>query len=417
MHRQTAFLGMLLLVLCVCANAQDSLRSGTTPLSYFGMHIHRADAGTPWPPFRFGSWRLWDANVGWASLEVQRGEWNFRRLDLYVSLAERMGVELLLPLALTPTWASARPQERSGYRLGNAAEPRDLNDWRNYVQRVGERYRGKIRYYEIWNEPSDKTFFTGTVETLVVLAAEAHRILKSIDPQIQVVSPAPAGSGHHLKYLDDFFAKGGKAVTDIVGYHFYVWNTAPEAMIPVIREVRRIMARHGIGTRQLWNTETGYWIENTDGTKPNQAMVKGWRMLDAKVEAGAYLARAFVIGRGEGVNRFFWYSWDNLHAFGLREPTSGTPKPITRAYDRIVEWMNDRRLEGCARRLGVWECMLTQRGVVAGWIVWRDTGAAEPWVVPQPWQAKRRWDLFADEPVLLAADSIALGDTPIFVLR
>src|SRR5512138_1206446 len=53
------------------------------PREYFGMHIHRADSGTPWPAAHFGSWRLWDANVGWPELEPARGEWNFKQLDRY----------------------------------------------------------------------------------------------------------------------------------------------------------------------------------------------------------------------------------------------------------------------------------------------------------------------------------------------
>src|SRR5690242_2605874 len=78
-------------------NVQAAETDRTIPLTYFGLHIHRVaqtqpwypygDKITPWPSIKFGSWRLWDAYVGWPSLEPERGKWNFQTLDKYVSLA------------------------------------------------------------------------------------------------------------------------------------------------------------------------------------------------------------------------------------------------------------------------------------------------------------------------------------------
>jgi len=113
----------------------------TIPREYFGMHIHRADSSTPWPGVRFGSWRLWDAYVSWPQLEPNRGQWDFKRLDKYVAMASLTGVNVLLPLGLSPAWASARPNEVSAYRYGNAAEPLNIEDWRSYVRAVAERYK------------------------------------------------------------------------------------------------------------------------------------------------------------------------------------------------------------------------------------------------------------------------------------
>ena len=96
---------------------------------------------------------------------------------------------ILLPLANTG-WASARPTEASAYKPGNASEPVNMEDWRRYVRKVGERYKGRIRHYEIWNEPNLPPRFTGSISKVVELTCDAYKILKSIDPQIQVVSPA-----------------------------------------------------------------------------------------------------------------------------------------------------------------------------------------------------------------------------------
>ena len=113
-------------------------------LDYFGLVLSRADARMPWPSGPFGSWRLWDANVTWPFLEPEPGRWNFQLLDRLVNEATAHQTKLLLVLAQSPAWASARPTEASAYKPGHAAEPRRIEDWRHCVRTVVQRYRGRI---------------------------------------------------------------------------------------------------------------------------------------------------------------------------------------------------------------------------------------------------------------------------------
>jgi hypothetical protein len=338
---------------------------------YFGLHIHRADAGTVWPSVPFGSWRLWDAYVGWAQLEPEQGMWDFSRLDRYVAMAKLTNVELLLPLAMTPKWAAARPDEPSGYRPGNASEPLRMSDWINYVTTVGQRYKGKIHQYEIWNEPSDTTHYTGDIGTLVRLTCEAKRILKQIDPNILIVSPASAGGGRHIAYLDNFLSAGGKACIDIVAHHFYVPRFGPEAMVPIIREVRAVMRKNGVSNKPLWNTEMGGWIANGDGTPDHQMVAKGgWKKLDLGRESGAYLLHAFLLARAEGVERFYWYSWDNKYGLGMIEPSSGKPKPMAETWRTMVDTLVGATKLKCAQSGNQWRCSFVKQDGIAQEISW-----------------------------------------------
>jgi hypothetical protein len=94
---------------------------------FFGLHIHRANQAGVWPSIPFGSWRLWDAHVSWPHLQTGPMTWDFDPLDRYVQIATGKGIELLMPLGLSPTWASARQSEPSAYNQpGWAAEPRNI---------------------------------------------------------------------------------------------------------------------------------------------------------------------------------------------------------------------------------------------------------------------------------------------------
>lgn len=349
--------------------------AGPTPLSYFGLHLHRADQGTPWPAVPFGTWRLWDAYVSWDRIQVQPEQWDFSRLDRYVAMAALTRTEVLLPLANTPRWAAARPDEPSGYKPGNASEPADMQHWERYVAKVGERYKGRIRLYEIWNEPDDKNHFTGSLPVLIDMACRAHRILKQIDPEIRIVSPATAGGGGHIDFLDRFLAQGGKACVDVIAHHFYVPRLGPEAMVPHIRQVRSAMQRHGLAHLPLWNTESGWWIENaSNGPYGNNVTRGGWRMLSA-TEAADAVIKSLLLARGEGVDRFYWYAWDN-GSMGFLEADVKTLKPAAIAWQRVVQFMRDKSSFPCVQKDNDWQCVLKDAEGTTHRISWAvDPGA------------------------------------------
>lgn len=342
------------------SSAKDAM--GPIPLSYFGLHLHRADRGTAWPNVPFGSWRLWDAGVTWAYLEPKKAYWDFSRLDRYVAMASIANVDIVLPLGASPQWASARPYEPSAYQPGWAAEPAQIEDWIRYVQVIGNRYRGRIRHYEIWNEPSDKAHFSGDIDAIVRLTCEAKRVLHQIDPTIAVVSAASAGGGKHIEYLDRYLAAGANKCVDIVAHHFYVFRQGPEAMVPFIRQVRQVMEKNGVGDKPLWNTETGWWLANGDGTPDHPMVAKGgWKKLEWSQESGDVLERALMLARAEGVERFYWYGWDNQYGLGMIEPTSGKPKPIVDRWRSVVQELQGATGLRCSQRGREWTCSYTRR--------------------------------------------------------
>lgn len=351
-RRMATACGWLLPVLCSMtglACAQQASRAtlpAVTP-EYFGLVFSDVDGTKPWPSITFGSWRMWDARVTWADLEPKRGEWSFALLDRMVTDAEAHKTKVLLVLAHSPKWASARPTERGGYGLGLAAEPNNLQDWVNYVQTVAKRYKGRIEAYQIWNEPSDKSHFTGTVQNLVDLTCSAFAAIQEADPSAKVVSAGSAGGGYHIDYQEKFLAAGGAKCIDVLAHHFYVPRFGPEAMVPLIRQVREMMRRQGVDKLPLWNTETGWWLANTDNTPDAAAVAKGgWRKLDADAEAGAVIQRALLLARSEGVERFYWYSWVNPYGWGLTDG-QGNAKPAARDWNRATREMLGRVVRDC----------------------------------------------------------------------
>src|SRR5579862_751962 len=326
------------------------------PPNFFGMHIHHATTGTPWPSVPIGGWRLWDALVAWPQIEPKKGQWNFGLLDQYVALAEERRTGVLLPLGLSPQWASARPLESSVYQPGNASEPADNADWKNYVTAVVSRYKGRIEAYEIWNEPNNKGFWTGDMTKMVALTREASEIIHRIDPAASVVSPA-ATTNSGIAWLTQFLNLGGGKYVDVISYHFYVSPQPPEMMVPLIQQVRQIMRDTGVAEKPLWNTESGWQVP------------KPFPSADL---AAAYLARAYILNWAAGVSRFYWYAWDNHNWVSIQttEPDNRTLTPSGQAYRTVQRWLSEAELNNCDENADhVWSCRLTRNGV-PNWILW-----------------------------------------------
>lgn len=373
------------------------------PASYFGMHIHNlaSPVPTPWPNLPVPQWRLWDANVTWADLEPAKGQWRFEKLDAYVSLAEKHGTGLLLTLGGSPTWASANPQLKSNYYPGFTAEPSKIEDWRDYVRTVVSRYKGRIQAYEIWNEPNLRDSWSGSIDQMLTLTREASPIIRNADPKALVVSPSATAS-YGVPWLAEFLQKGGGQYVDVIAYHFYVDpNLAPEEMLPIIQRVRKLLAENSFADKPVWNTETG-WLPPAK--------------FESDEIAAAFLARAFILSWAAGVQRLYWYAWDNQYvALKTYKIDTQTATPAGRAYEVIQNWIGGTTMDDCMENADhTWTCTLNRNGK-RQWIVWNALGSRK-FDVPPTWKAATATRLLQDS-VVLKGSTVDIGPVPVLLTQ
>jgi len=344
------------------------------PREFFGLHIHRAFGTTPWPPVPFGSWRLWDAKVHWPQVETQRNVWQWEILDREVELAEKHNVDLLLPFGETPEWAASGGRFRTAI-VGDIA---DLEDWRTFIRTQAMRYKGRILYYEIWNEPNlPRNRDIGTPEKMLTLAREAYTILKQVDRNIKVISPSPVNA-NGLDWLERYLQLGGGKYADIIGYHFYTYHR-PETMLQLILPAKELMRKYGVADKPLWNTESG-WIKNplTD-------------RIDLVEQAPGWAARAYILNWAAGVQRFYWYAWDDdgHDSIPFTQEDQATATNSAHAYAEVQKWMVGSRMDSCERQADEnWVCKLTRESGSGAWILWNERQSGK-FDVPKSWGVTR----------------------------
>ena len=335
---------------------------------FFGTHLLRGEQSDLWKQVGFGSVRLHDNNVTWADLEPIKGDWRWGHLDKLIENARSSNLDILLTLEASPTWAASDSSSAGAYGLGANTMPARLEDWDDYVTALAKRYKGIVKAYEIWNEPNLAQFFKGTPVEMAVLTKRTAEIIHSIDPAAKVVCSSIT-SDYGIPWLNKYLAAGAGQYCDVIGYHFYNHHQPPEKMVPLIASVRELIKNSGGNAKPLWNTETG-WLISQGGSVDyaSAGFNQGVKVL-SRDEATAYIPRALLLARYAGVDRFYWYGWDNK-AMGLTALSGAYWSRPARLYADFLKLISNSKLDNCLNSNELWSCQLRLQGGSNLYVYW-----------------------------------------------
>lgn len=292
----------------------------TIPWAVGGERIRRDgskgnDPGE-WPPFPVQATRLWDARTTWLHVEPADDQWAWTTLDAHLAKAEQEGVDdVTLVLGGTPRWAAVRttPDDARWLGPGSASPPRDIEQWREYVRAVTERYRGRIDVYEIGNEPNLLTFWNGTPDEFADLVRVATEEIRRADPDATVaVNAGLVRRPDDLPALATWLGPAVQAAdVDVVTVHVYPSVPQVGRVIDLLVATRKELAR--ISDRPVWVTEMN--VRDGSSLPP-----------DEQQRAVADLPRAV---EAAGFERAYWYAWTDLGPQNLIQFAPGTPGAVT----------------------------------------------------------------------------------------
>ena len=237
-----------------------------------------ADAGFHWIRQQFP----------WADIEIHgKGDFEDRRHEPYrsawdkydniVALTEQYGLLIIARLDAPPEWS-----RHDGHARGAFGPPDDIVDYADYVSAVVERYRGRIRFYQIWNEPNIYPEWGNQPvdpEAYTKLLCQAYTRIKASDPQAVVISGAmaptaelgtwnPAYEGNNLMdvvFLQRMYDAGAGACFDVMAVNDYMLWSGPtdHRMRPTQNQVnfsrplwvRDVMVANGDAHKSIWISE------------------------------------------------------------------------------------------------------------------------------------------------------------------
>jgi arabinogalactan endo-1,4-beta-galactosidase len=227
----------------------------------------------------------------WADIEIDgKGDYTDRRnppersawdkYDNIVTLADKYDLQLIARLSSPPAWS------HQGYKdLGQFGPPADFNDFTDYVRTVVTRYKGRIHYYQIWNEPNIYPEWGDqrvNPEDYTRLLCSAYQAAKAVDPNIVIISAALAPTveqdGRNLSdliFLQRMYNAGAGKCFDVLAAQGYGLFSGPgdHRLSPLTTNVARhtllrdIMVHNGDANKSIWLSELNWdAVPNTPGT-------------------------------------------------------------------------------------------------------------------------------------------------------
>jgi hypothetical protein len=381
----------------------ESFRTPQVPIpsSYFGMTFIDPNDANEFNAGTIGKGTF----VSWIYIEHNKGTYDWRVLDKWVAKAQQLNADLLYTFGWFPEWAvkdrtaclpSAMPDVR------RCASPlATIADFDKFVSALVVRYRARIKYYELWNEPE---FMPGiTPGQMVTLTKHAYNIIRATDPGAKIISPS--FNAYRPAYGLEYCAFGGAGMQfDAVSFHSYpninynfaetvdVSYDGPYALFAPLRAV--FEACH-FGAIPIWDSE-GSW------TADKQA-----RMTDSEKEA--FISKSLLLHWANGVTRFYWYAWDHDYIGRLK----GAPASI--AYLQTRRWMQgavmDRRCAQHSDSSPLWLCGLSRSGSYHALAVWNASGE---FAFPVPAGYTRYRDLMGGSH-LIVSPTVMVGPKPILL--
>jgi hypothetical protein len=251
------------------------------------------------------------ADFEWSGIERTRGSFTWSKTDVAVGQATAHGIHVLATLDYTPSWAR-RNQTSDHY------PPDDPDDYAAFARATVLRYKDRVHYWEIWNEPNYWRFWLPKpdVGAYVTLLRKAYAAIKSVDPSATVMTGGlTVGSRSNLPttFLRRMYDKNGgtsAGLFDAVAWHPYCRSRNPTTstarwcawyqMNGARPSGRSVMVAHGDTAKSIWPTEYGVC---TGGTG---------KFATSQTKQAAYMKVAYdQAGKLAYLGPLFWYSWQD----------------------------------------------------------------------------------------------------------
>ncbi len=178
-------------------------------------------------------------NFGWRDMETSKGQFDWRKSDRIVLNMNDAGLDLVVRLDFAPDWAAPGCHSDDPAKNLLQGPPRNMQDYADFVSAVATRYRGRIRAYEIWNEPNLAREWCGkapNAKEYTDMLRAAYTAIKAADPFAWIISAglSPTTRNDNIArpdvyYLQDMYTAGAAKYFDMLGVHGAGFRASPEA--------------------------------------------------------------------------------------------------------------------------------------------------------------------------------------------
>ncbi|MGO9959389.1 MAG: glycosyl hydrolase, partial [Solirubrobacteraceae bacterium] len=270
---------------------------------------------------------------------------DFSGLDEVMALSQQYGLPVVADLTTIPWWI-ADCQAPTDISAMDVCGTDDLTDYGAMIGQIVAHATSVIGDWEIWNEPDNGEFFTGTPQQYAQMLGAAYATIKAVDPNAEVLLGGISGTTG-MSWLTQVFSTSGTDAAqdfDIANVHE---RNRLDALAGDIEAWKSFLAGYGF-TGPLWVTEHGYPSDPAyqydpafSGGEASQAAYLS-ASIPTLIDAGA--AEVFVTERDNLTGQ---YASEGLLGGGVSDPPPADPLVIEKPAYLAVQ-----TLAGCYLALG-----------------------------------------------------------------
>ena len=159
---------------------------------------------------------------GWAKCEKEKGIYDFAWLDSIVDNLYDRGIEPWICLCYgNPVYTEAAKQVFGAVGCPPIFTEEEKQAWINYTKAVVERYKGKVNYYEVWNEPDGQWCWKHgqNSKELGEFTIATAKAVKDVNPEAKTIGGVICY--HTLDFLNGALKTGMGEYLDFISFHEY----------------------------------------------------------------------------------------------------------------------------------------------------------------------------------------------------
>lgn len=305
-------------------------QEGSLTTGLFGIspcHINNRSAGDDarWVPRMeaIGLHYYRAAATGWSLVEPSPGQWSWTALDAQMAYLEEHGIVFGGMFNGNVGW---NDKDQPGTLPVN-----NLGAWTTHVTALVRHTKGRIRNWEVWNEPPNGTGRDQTAADYAKIVVSAHDAAKSVDPGCLI---GLAAKSVHINFLEQAIRAGAGNHFDYLTLHPYevlngiADNAGTEAVfLNIVPMVRRMLRAQNPERAEIPIVFSEIGCDLRRG---------------ADTQAHA-LVKAYAMGAAQGVASIQWFEGRDGDSgpMGLLD-ANGQPRPAYTAMARMIKHLGQR---------------------------------------------------------------------------
>lgn len=201
--------------------------------------------------------------ASWPSVEKRKGVYDWEETDKAFDIALKNKITPFVTIgggnrlySKLTTYDNPAEAEIYGYKPEPPIkDPAAMEAYLLFVRATIQRYKDKIDYWEVWNEPNHRNYWGSKPDGKEYgrLLVETTRVIKELDPGCKVIGGSMAGID--AKFADDFLSMGSDKLIDIISYHNY--GAVPEERAYLAIELWDVINKYNPSI-EVWQGECGY---------------------------------------------------------------------------------------------------------------------------------------------------------------